>query len=403
MRRSMLLVLLPVFLQIPTTSFAQRSACIASYDAGTSAINLAALDIGNSRYTTSLPITTGGTTVRFRVGSTTTVANKECLDPATFDASTLTVSIPDVNVAGNYFAATLGLVAASNPLQLDLVSASKNPRLVPDAGVRVEKASNPFATVDSATGITYLGYQDRSGGGDKFRMASDGLTFTSPTALTYNNRSVDSRRTLMPDGVTWRLYQVDPTTGVMSSYKSTDGNVFTAESGTRYSAQTADAGSVGVYDLYTAGDGALVLVYVGDLRGKNNLRMARSTDNGLTFTFYKGNVLGDDDAGGGGSSFIDNKTMALPDGRRRMFTMRAAELQSFVTTDGYNWSRESGTRISYKDFATVGLTIYSLNDPVAVIDKNGKLKVYVAASTVALSNEAAGNMDWAIVSATWSD
>jgi hypothetical protein len=41
----------------------------------------------------------------------------------------------------------------------------------------------------------------------KFQSASDGLTFNNATALTYSNRSVDSRKTLMPDGKTWRLYQ----------------------------------------------------------------------------------------------------------------------------------------------------------------------------------------------------
>ena len=311
--------------------------------------------------------------------------------------------MPDLGVAGDFYAVTLAWVAGSNPPQFDLASANKNPRLFPDAGVRIHQASNPFATVDSVSGTTYVGYEDRAGGGDKFQSSGDGLAFANPTSLTYANRSVDSRRTLMPDGKTWRLYQLNPQTGVMSSYQSTDGNSFTPEAGTRYQAQAGDNGSIGVYDLYTASDGALVLVYVGDLYGKNNLRMAKSTDNGLSFSFLKGNVLGDDDAGGGGATFIDNKTIALADGRRRMFTMRAGELQSFVTTDGYSWSREPGTRIGYRDFAAVGVTVYSLNDPVAVIDQQGRLKVYVAASTSGAGSEAPGSTDWVIVSATWRD
>lgn len=391
---------------------AERLACKAIYDTAAGTLNLDAVDVGSSRYVVKLTLMPGGSTTRFKLSTSTLSTSHECFDAASVGANTLT--IPDLTVADSFYAATLTLVAGNGPtqidmatsspatMQFDLASSTKNPRLVPDAGLRIEKASNPFASVNSSTGITYLGYQDRSGGPESFKSASNGLNFSNPTALTYSNRSVDSRRTLMPDGKTWRLYQFS-STGVMTSYISSDGNVFTAEAGTRYTAQAADNGRTGVYDLYTASDGNLVLVYVGDLMGKNNLRMAKSTDNGVSFTFVKGNVLGDDDAGGGGNSFIDNKTILLADGRRRMFTMHAGELQSFVTSDGYAWTREAGTRIGYKDFAAVGVTIYSLNDPVAVIDNSGKLKVYVAASTAALANEGPGNTNWAIVSATWDE
>lgn len=380
---------------------AQRAACGASFLTSSATINLEAVDVAGYRYVVALPFTPGGSSVRFGLGSVAPAANKSCFDAASFAGTTL--SVPDLGVAGDFYAVTLALVAGSDGVQFDLATASKNPRLIPDAGVRINQASNPFATVDRVSGITYVGYQDRTGGGDKFQSSSDGLAFANPTTLSYSNRSVDSRRTLMPDGKTWRLYQVNPQTGVMTSYQSTDGNAFAPEAGIRYQAQAGDNGSIGVYDLYTAADGALVLVYVGDLHGKNNLRMAKSTDNGLSFSLVKGNVLGDDDAGGGGSTFIDNKTIALADGRRRMLTMRAGELQSFVTTDGYSWSRELGTRIGYRDFAAAGVTVYSLNDPVAVIDQQGRLKVYVAASTSPAGSEAAGNTDWVIVSATWRD
>ncbi len=379
----------------------QRAACGANFLASTATLSLEAVDVADSRYVVTLPYTAGGASVRFGLGNVVPVANKSCFDAASFAGATL--SVPDLGVAGDFYAVTLAWVAGSNPPQFDLASASKNPRLIPDAGVRINQASNPFATVDRVSGVTYVGYQDRSGAGDKFQSSSDGLSFANPSALTYANRAVDSRRTLMPDGKTWRLYQVNPQTGVMTSYQSADGNTFAPEAGIRYQAQAGDNGSIGVYDLYTASDGALVLVYVGDLHGKNNLRMAKSTDNGLSFSFLKGNVLGDEDAGGGGSTFIDNKTLALADGRRRMFTMRAGELQSFVTSDGYAWSREPGTRISYRDFAAVGVTVYSLNDPVAVIDPQGRLKVYVAASTSGAGSEAPGNTDWVILSATWRD
>jgi hypothetical protein len=98
------------------------------------------------------------------------------------------------------------LKVGSSPLQFGQITATRIARVTPDPGLRVTKASNPFATVDS-NGVAYLGYQDRATNSTKFQSASDGLTFNNATALTYSNRSVDSRKTLMPDGKTWRLYQ----------------------------------------------------------------------------------------------------------------------------------------------------------------------------------------------------
>jgi hypothetical protein len=387
---------------------AERLACKATYDISTGTLNIDAVDVGSNRYVVKLVSITGGTSLRFKLDTATLTSNHDCYDAVA--VSTTTLAIPDITVADSFYNATLTLVAGNGPtqidlttsntstMQFDLTSSSKNPRLVPDAGLRIDRAGLPFATVNSSSGITYLGYQDAAGGPVAYKSASDGLTFSNPVTLTYNNRSVDSRRTLMPDGTTWRLYEMSQA-GVMTSYISSDGNVFTAETGTRYTAQAADYGKTGVYDIYKATDNALVLVYLGDLMGKNNLRMAKSTDNGVTFTYLKGNVLGDDNAGG---AFVDNKTILLADGRRRMLTMRGGELQSFVTSEGYTWSREPGTRIGFRDFATVGVTLYSLNDPVAVFDKNSNLKVYVAASTAAFA-DTPGNTNWAIVSATWND
>jgi len=409
----LLLAFLSLFITLPVQ--AERLACTATYNNSTGALNINAVEVGSKRYVVELTAITGGTTLRFKLNSATMTDNRDCFDAATVSGTTVT--IPDIAVADSFYNATLTLVTGNGPtqidlatsspstMQFDLVSSGKNPRLVPDAGIRVEKAGIPFATVNSSTGTTYLGYVSAVDGSENFQSSTDGLTFSNPTLLTLTNRSVDSRITHLPDGK-WRLYLIDQNTGIMTSYYSSDGNVFgpTLESGTRYTATADDKISgrtpyTGVYDLYTAAsDGAVILVYLGDLMGKNNLRMAKSTDNGVTFTFVKGNVLGDD---GTGYAFVDNKTVLLADGRRRMFTMRGGQLQSFVTTDGYAWSREVGTRISYYDFASVGVTLYSLNDPVPVFDKNGNLKVYVAGAT-GPNASTPGNTNWGLISATWN-
>lgn len=375
-----------------------RVSCVATFDATAGTVWLDAVSAGGIKYQVGMSREAGDV---FRLTSAVVLGASDCFDPSTYASEVLT--IPDVKVGDDHYYAELSLVSGSNPMRFTLRYAVKNPRLVPEAGIRVNYASNPLASV-AANGTTYVVYNDRApgGGGTKFQSATDGLTFGSPTLLTNSNRSVDSRRVLMPDGVTWRLYEYVPGIGGMTSSSSTDGSNFTSESGVRYTPHASDNNSIGVYDHYVAADGSLIMIYVGDLSGKNNLRMARSTDNGLTFTFLKGNVLGDDDAGGGGNTFIDNKTIRLSDGRRRMFAMRSFELLSFITADGIDWTREPGVRASYTDFAAAGLSIYSLNDPVPVFMPDGTRRVYVAAAT-STAAFAPGGDQWAIVSAQWRE
>ncbi len=399
MHRTLKCVLL-VAASLCGNAIAQRATCTASLNTATGRLSIEAATLSaGSTAKSQLGLSVSPSAALSFVQDSAVSTSSACYDFASLAGGIL--AIPDIGIGGDYYSASLRQVGSSTQYTLDI--AAKNPRLVPDPGIRVNHASNPFATVDS-NGIAYLGYEDRSGsGGTKFQSASDGVTFSNPTVLTYSNRSVDSRKTLMPDGRTWRLYQYDPNTKLMTSYSSTDGNSFSAESGTRYTPASGDNNSLGVYDSYVATDNSVILTYVGDLSGKNNLRMARSIDNGLSFSYFKGNVLGDDAAGGGGNTFIDNKTLLLADGRRRMVTMRANEIHSFISSDGMTYTREPGVRLRPADFAAVGVTIYSLNDPVMVRTKEGRYRVYVAASTSSTPNEAAGNDSWVIVSALWRD
>jgi hypothetical protein len=268
-RKVFMLVFLSLLIALP--AHAARLACTATYDNSTGALNIDAVEVGTSRYVVKLSAITGGTSLRFKLDSATlaTLAtSRDCFDPATISGTTMT--IPDIAVSDSFYNATLTLVTGNGPtqidlatsspstMQFDLASSSKNPRLVPDAGIRVEKAGIPFATVNSSTGTTYLGYISAVDNSENFQSSTDGLTFSTPTLLTLTNRAVDSRITHLPDG-TYRLYLIDQNTGIMTSYFSSDGNVFgpTLESGTRYTATADDKISgqtpyTGVYDLYTA-------------------------------------------------------------------------------------------------------------------------------------------------------
>jgi len=258
-----------------------------------------------------------------------------------------------------------------------------------DSGYRIEQATNPAAGIDPATGDTYLYYNDHVTGRMKVAVAHDGLTFGAANeATTFAN---DPRNTLMPGGKTWRRYQWDLYNSEMLSLVSTDGVHFTNESGVRYHLQPADHGTLGVYDAFADKSGGVVLLYLGDLMGLNNARRAVSRDNGLTFTFDRGNILGDDNAGGGANSYVDEKSIRLPDGRIRLFTMRQNTIYSFLSSDdGYSFSQEPGVRLARSAFS--GATLTSLNDPVAVRLADGRYRIYVAALR--------SDNVWVIVSAT---
>jgi hypothetical protein len=263
------------------------------------------------------------------------------------------------------------------------------PVFVFDSGFRVLNATNPAPGVDPVTGKVWIYYVDQIAHKTMLRVSDDGLTFaTASEPSTWRN---DSRNTLMPDGKSWRRYQYDPHTTLLTSSVSTDGATFTAETGTRYAPQPADNSMIGVYDLFSDHSGNVVLLYIGDLMGRNNVRRAVSRDGGLTFAFDHGNVLGDDDAGGGPNSFVDEKNIRLPDGRLRLFTMRKNVIYSFLSNDdGATYTFEPGARLQFSDYKEA--TLMSLNDPVVVRLPDGRYRMYVASLR--------SDNVWTIVSAT---
>jgi hypothetical protein len=280
--------------------------------------------------------------------------------------------------------------ATATPAAAPTATTAADLVFIPDAGFRMESASNPAAGI-SSVGTVHLYYEDRVTHRQLVAKSPDGLTFSAGVPYSDTDRTADSRRTLMPDNRTWRLYAYDLNAAVMRSLISFDGIAFTQEAGTRYAPQAADRGWMGVYEAYSEGS-RVVLIYLGDKEGANNLRRAVSTDNGQTFTFDQADVLRDGALGGGGNSYVDPKTIKLPDGRRRLFVMRKGEeVDSFISTDGLSYTLEAGKRLTLTDFTSIA--IRSLNDPVVVRLSDGRYRMYVAA-LVSSTNE------FSIVSAT---
>lgn len=258
-----------------------------------------------------------------------------------------------------------------------------------DSGLRLEHATNPQPGIDPATGETWLYYVDRRMNREMVAKSADGLTF-GPPAEPRGSWKNDPRNTRMPNG-TWRRYSWDMRTSQFTSSVSTDGASFAPEPGIRYTPQSRDNGTMGVYDVFSDTQGGVVLLYIGDMFGLNNVRRAHSRDGGLNFTWDRSNILGDETAGGGPNSYVDQKSIRLPDGRIRLFTMKQNTIHSFLSIDdGYSFQLEPGPRLERSAFE--GATLRSLNDPVVVRLADGRYRMYVAALR---SDDV-----WVVVSAT---
>ena len=281
----------------------------------------------------------------------------------------------------------------------------------PDTGIRKQNASNPMACVDEAIGKVYLFYEDRSSSPGRRMVAEslDGLTFSEGKDQNTVQTPCDPRNELLPDG-TWRRYMYDMVESGMRSESSTDGVHFTPDAGYRYVPQEIDNGTFGVYDIYADGKGGMVLLYIGDMGGVNNIRRAWSSDNGWTFNFEDANVLGDADAGGGGHSYVDPKSILRPDGTRWLFTMTqgplpplpgarsVGEIHSFISMDQKTYLQPPKLELTTVDFTEFEL--WSLNDPVVVLLPSGEYRMYVAA--LYCDSPCTSDKTWVIVSAATS-
>ncbi|MFQ5436103.1 MAG: hypothetical protein ACE5FD_14620 [Anaerolineae bacterium] len=280
---------------------------------------------------------------------------------------------------------------------------------IPDPGIRVRLATEPNAAV-AEDGTVYLFYNDKSENTIGQRVvaeAADGLNFDAPTPIR-NDQShpYDPWRVQLPDG-TWRKYRFDIENQNVISLSSDDGIQFQPDDGVRFPLSESDNGTFGIHDEYVDNAGGVVMLYIGDMGGVNNVRLAYSPpgDNGLNFTLEDADPLGDAAAGGGKNSFVDPRTTLLPDGRRRLILMWQGEgpapplraqgtIVSFITEDGHKFTQEPGVRLSYDDFTE--FEVVSLNDPVVVPLADGRYRMYVAALIKIGSDE----YEWGIVSAT---
>ncbi len=258
---------------------------------------------------------------------------------------------------------------------------------IPDDGIRVENASNSGVKKNS-DGSLSLVFQNRSN--DSRGRNDVGVAQASSDWLTFARIDVgvdpaQFRAVTLPDG-TCRAYGLDATkSGVLpgssglKSQSSKDCVTFTEDSGVRYSLTDSDNGSMGVYDLFVDSNKNIVLLYLADLKGANNLRRAVSTDGGWTFVWQADDVLGDAALGGGGQSYVDNKVIVLADGRELMVAMRQGKIYTFVSEDdGKTWTRNSD-ELTPEEFGTEG--VKGLYDPQIVQLSDGRFRIYVTGET----------------------
>ena len=279
---------------------------------------------------------------------------------------------------------------------------------IPDPGIRIKMASQP-APMAAEDGTIYVFYSNRTAlpnepNSNAVARSTDGLTFTDLGMERDSLSVINPFATQLPDGV-WRLYDIDMNTGVMTSRSSPDGIHFTPDSGVRYTAP-ADQLPIGVRDFYVNPSGDVIFLYIAPLDGADHhIRRAVSTDGGNTFTFHSNNVLGDL-SNAGLDRHVDPKFVVLPDGGARLFTMvqgcvaipgqrACCNIYSFTTTDGYTFTQDPGTRLTTSDFTE--FTVWSLNDPWAVLLPDGRFRIYLAAL---MEDGSSSKPFWAILSAT---
>lgn len=255
---------------------------------------------------------------------------------------------------------------------LPAAGSAAGPGLVPDAGVRVQDASNPGAAIDSA-GRVRLYYEAQPGRGPRVALSEDGLAFGEGAPY---DPAADLRGDRLHGGV-YRRYQLDPRVGKLTSSSSRDGVTYSPDPGVRYRPAPADRGELGVYTVFPdSTKRGVVLLYVGDLHGLNNVRRAYSRDNGWTFRYERGNVLGDAGAGGGPNSFVDDKAIVRPDGTVRLYAMRMGTIYRFVSPDGGAiFKRESGVVLAPAAYGAM-----TLHDPWPVRLPDGRERIYLAAA-----------------------
>ena len=179
--------------------------------------------------------------------------------------------------------ATPAPLLQNDPLTNPAITIPSDPTdlgLSPDSGLRIDYAHVPNADIDPITGSIHLYYENEQRHPTLPRRrlhatAADGLTFGEGTP--YDTFAFDSRNTLLPDG-TWRRY-VRPLDGdVIGSMSSTDGVHFIEDIGAPYILHESDHGWMGVNTVFTNSLDDVVWIYLGDKAGRNNARVAYSTE-----------------------------------------------------------------------------------------------------------------------------
>ncbi|MBI4357805.1 MAG: hypothetical protein HY584_00775 [Candidatus Omnitrophica bacterium] len=249
-------------------------------------------------------------------------------------------------------------------------------RFISDTGVRVDHASNPIAEIDEASGQVRLMVTLQHPHRRVAVVSQDGFHFEVDRAIEL--RSMQGPVVKLSNG-RFRRFLYDPRAGQLRSEFSRGGIQFSQEPGSRYTPHPMDHGTFGVYDVFMDRAGGIVLLYVGDLHGLNNIRRAYSKDEGMNFRFEKADVLGDAKFGGAGRSFVDHKVVRLPGGELRLFAMREGRgIYSFISADeAHTFRQEPGARLGREDFRE--FTVMSLHDPTVIQLSDGRWRMYVCA------------------------
>lgn len=249
-----------------------------------------------------------------------------------------------------------------------------------ETGARVENAANAQAAV-ADNGMVWLYYKEGEPGepGTLKRATSfNGYNFgvgVQPTDWLWHAKNIK-----IPEGfgVEWRRIWWDGGRKVFLTSISDDGALFLPQNDPCYEPRPEDTFDIGIIDCFVTPDGRVVLLYIGDMFGLNNVRRAESTDGGASFSFVDDDVFGDADKGGTTNSFVDQRVVELADGRYRAFVMRDGRIYSFTSNDGgENFDTFDGEVLAPED--VTDYAVRSLHDPSVICMADQSYRMYVTA------------------------
>ncbi|MBI4407041.1 MAG: fibronectin type III domain-containing protein [Candidatus Kerfeldbacteria bacterium] len=326
----------------------------------TTADSLSVSTISPSTGYTDLETTIEITGTAFQDGAVVSIGDTAATTTTVNSSTSITAEFADSLSAGIYTVTVVNPDLTSASL-VDAFTVSNPPAEWTKQNLSLTGSPEPLTstcTILLPDNTTYRMYFIGSGGIWSI-TSTDGINWLSPSATNINvTGSANPNVLLLSDGTYLMIYGVQtdsPTTEKLFRATSTNGIMFTSQTGaeTDGAVLVADEGEdnfVSVPELIDLGDGTIRMYFVAST-SDSKIHTAISSDNGATWQREGEITL---TGGSFGDQENDPDIIQLSDGSYRLFftTPPAGQaigdlrVRSAVSTDGRNFTLESGSRVT---------------------------------------------------------